>query len=83
MRYLAVLAASGILLTAAESFLRDDSLVNSVEKKVRANMPARDEKRFDEIGWAPGIKEALAAAKKAGRPVYLFTYDGNIDTGRC
>src|SRR5689334_5955307 len=83
MRTLAVLAASGVLLTAAESFLPDDSLVNHVEKKVRANLPTREERRFDLIGWAPSIKAAEEAAKRTNRPVYVFTYDGKIDTGRC
>jgi hypothetical protein len=83
MRTLAVLAVSGVLLTAAESFLPDDSLVNHVEKKVRANLPTREERRFDLIGWAPSIKAAEEAAKRTNRPVYVFTYDGKIDTGRC
>jgi hypothetical protein len=54
-----------------------------VEKKVREIQPSRDEKRFDEIGWAPSILAAEALAKKTNRPVFLFTYNGKIDTGRC
>ena len=83
MRYLAAIAATGVLLTAAEDWLKDDSLVSSVEREVRKLQPTRAERRFDEIGWAPDLASAEAAAAKSHRPVYLFTYDGKIDTGRC
>ena len=29
------------------------------------------------------ILAAEARAKELGRPVFLFTYDGKIETGRC
>lgn len=68
---------------AADVWLKDDSLVSSVEKKVHDLQPTRQERRFDEVGWAPGILAAEARAKELGRPVFLFTYDGKIETGRC
>jgi hypothetical protein len=83
VRYLLAFAFAGFVLTGAESFLRDDSLVTSVEKEIRGIQPTREERRFDEIGWAPNIREAEAGAKKASRAVFLFTYDGNIEQGRC
>jgi hypothetical protein len=87
MRNFARTVSAGVILIgvalAAESWLKDDKLVASVEKKVREIQPSRDEKRFDEIGWAPSILAAEALAKKTNRPVFLFTYNGKIDTGRC
>jgi len=68
---------------AADVWLKDDSLVASVEKKVHSFEPTREERRFDRIGWAPSILAAEARAKELGRPVFLFTYDGRIETGRC
>jgi hypothetical protein len=83
----AAIASAGVILigaaVAAETWLRDDNLVVSVEKKVREIQPSRDEKRFDEIGWAPSILAAEAIARKTNRPMFLFTYNGKIDTGRC
>ena len=76
----ALLIAGGII---AETWLPDDALVAKVQKKVHELQPSRDEKRFDEIGWAPNILEAEKMAKKLNRPVFLFTYDGKIETGRC
>jgi hypothetical protein len=87
VRNFARIASAGAILIgaafAAESWLKDDKLVVSVEKKVRETQPSRDEKRFDEIGWAPGILAAEALARKTNRPMFLFTYNGKIDTGRC
>ena len=68
---------------AAEVWLKDDALVKSVENKVHQLQPTREERRFDQIGWAQGILAAEARAKETGRPVFLFTYDGKIETGRC
>jgi hypothetical protein len=41
------------------------------------------ERKFDTIAWVPSIKEALKLAKEHGRPLMMFTYDGQIQTGRC
>ena len=58
-------------------------LVSSIEKRVREAQPTRSEKRFDEIGWAKNILDAERLAKQYGRPVFLFTHDGKMETGRC
>lgn len=68
---------------AADIWLKDDSFVVKVEKKVHQFQPTRDERRIDLVGWAPDILTAETLAKLQNRPVFLFTYDGNIDTGRC
>ncbi len=87
MRYFTGTVLSGLLLLGsaigADVWLKDDSLVSSVEKKVHAMQPTREERRFDQIGWAPSILAAEAKAKEMGRPVFVFTYDGKIETGRC
>jgi hypothetical protein len=67
----------------AETFLKDDSFIEKVQKKVHDLQPTRAEKRFDEIGWAPSILEAEKIARKLNRPIFMFTYDGKIETGRC
>jgi hypothetical protein len=63
--------------------LGEDAFVAKVQKKVHDLQPSRGEKRFDEIGWAPSILEAEKIAQKLNRPIYLFTYNGKIETGRC
>lgn len=68
---------------AADFWLKDDRLVSSVEKKIHDLQPTRDERRYDQVGWAPSILAAEARARQMNRPVFLFTYDGKIETGRC
>jgi hypothetical protein len=80
---MALAAAGAYYLAATDTWLKDDKLVSAVEKQVHFIQPSRAERRFDEIGWAPSILAAEALARKNDRPVFLFTYDGNIDTGRC
>ena len=41
------------------------------------------QRKFDSIGWASTIQGALDLAKRHARPVFLFTLDGHMDTGRC
>ena len=83
VRYIYAVVGTAALWAATQSWLPDDKLVSSVDKRVREIQPSRAERRYDEIGWAPNILAAEEAAKKSGRLVYLLTYDGNIDTGRC
>jgi hypothetical protein len=86
MRVSIAATVSGFIMcgiAAAQTGLKDDSFVTRVQKKVHEIQPSRAERRFDEIGWAPSILEAEKIAKRLNRPVYLFTYDGKIETGRC
>ena len=54
-----------------------------VDERVREWQPSAAERRFDEIGWAKDIREARRLSAKTGRPVFLFTHDGRMATGRC
>jgi len=54
-----------------------------VERLSQLWQPTAEERRFDEIGWAGGVREAIRLAKAHGRPVFLFTHDGHMNVGRC
>ena len=55
-----------------------------VGKRVEAWQPTKEERAFDEIGWAKHLREAERLGKQHGRPVFLFTYDGASLSGyRC
>jgi hypothetical protein len=54
-----------------------------VERRVRRWQPTAEERRFDEIGWAGHVREAIRLARRLGRPVFLFTHDGHMNVGRC
>jgi len=42
-----------------------------------------DRREWRKIPWATSLVEARRLSQKEGRPVFLFTHDGNIETGRC
>ena len=81
----AVIALSRVSLTSASHARYSDpnKLARWVDHRVRQLQPTRDERRIDEIGWAKTILEAERLAREYKRPIFLFTYAGNIDTGRC
>ena len=55
----------------------------ALEKRIQEIQPTAKEKRFDEIGWAKGIRDAERLAKESNRPVFLFSNVGQLDLGRC
>jgi len=81
----AVIALSRVSLTSASHarYSDPDKLARWVDHRVRQLQPTRDERRIDEIGWAKTVLEAERLAGEYKRPIFLFTYAGNIDTGRC
>jgi hypothetical protein len=54
-----------------------------IDERVATLQPTADERRIDQIGWAPEIRSALRLAREHGRPVFLFTMDGRFNIGRC
>lgn len=61
----------------------DGGVVRWVEKTVVELQPTPAEKRFDEIGWVTDIRTAINLGKEHNRPIFLYTGDGRINTGRC
>jgi hypothetical protein len=81
--FLLVLGLAGTAAWAEEKPVADADLARWIDKRVEARQPPAADKRFDEIGWAHDIRTALALAKEHDRPIFLFTHDGRINTGRC
>ena len=54
-----------------------------VEKRIRDWQPTKDERRFDQIGWAKDLSDALRLGKEKGRPIFVFTHKGHMQFGRC
>ena len=72
-----------IFLLAAWYLPGADLSYEAVQERVAQLQPRTEEKRFDEIGWAKDIRDALRLAKQHNRPVFLFTHDGRMNIGRC
>jgi hypothetical protein len=54
-----------------------DGLVARIDQRVQDWQPTSDERRFDEVGWAPDLCQALELAKKYDRPLFVFSYSGS------
>lgn len=48
-----------------------------------AAQPPLTEARWTLVPWRHSLTDALAEAKAAGKPVYLFVNDGDVESGRC
>ena len=44
---------------------------------------AGDTDDWRKIPWAKSLTSAASAARDEGRPLFVFSHEGNIDTGRC
>jgi hypothetical protein len=53
-----------------------------VRQRVR-RIKASDTDAWRRIPWADSLTIAAATAKKEDRPMFVFSHEGNIDTGRC
>jgi RNA polymerase sigma factor (sigma-70 family) len=60
---------------------RDDFA--AIERRIQDLQPTPAERRIDAIGWAADVPEAIRLAGIHNRPVFLFTHEGRIGTGRC
>jgi len=57
--------------------------VAAIDRKIQQWQPTKEERRFDDIGWAADIRTAVKLGQGHQRPVFLFTHDGRINIGRC
>lgn len=71
-----LLLACAALAPAAE---RSDEWVSKRVREIRAS----DVQAWRKIPWAADLPSAAAAAKRDDRLLFVFSHEGNIDTGRC
>jgi len=53
-----------------------------VEQWVKDWQPTAEDRRFEEIGWAKDIPEAIRLSKQHARPIFVFTHKGRMNLGR-
>lgn len=74
----AIALAALVGLTASAAW-RD---AESIQKRIDA-IKASDNTAWRKIPWVPSLLAARRDSEREKRPLFLFTHDGNIDTGRC
>lgn len=70
----AVLAA--LIVSAAAG---DEAAIRKQIERIKD----REVNAWRKIPWTASLLAARRASEREKKPVFLFTYDGNIDTGRC
>jgi hypothetical protein len=63
--------------------ISDANVIQTVDARLADWWLKPDERRFDRIGWAPDVRTAQKLAAEHSRPLFLFTMDGRVNTGRC
>jgi hypothetical protein len=53
-----------------------------VREKVR-QIKESDTQGWRKIPWTGSLLDARQISRKENQPIFLFTLDGNLDTGRC
>jgi hypothetical protein len=80
---LALTFSPSLLPASDKEPIRDSRVASWVQKQMKRLQPGREDKLFDQVGWVPGILPAEKLAQQYHRPIFLFTYDGQLGTGRC
>jgi len=83
MKYRGLICAGLLAALAGGSVAQADRDPAWVEQRVQQWQPTARERRWESIGWAKDIREAIRLGKERQRPVFLFTLDGRMNVGRC
>jgi hypothetical protein len=88
MRACWVLPAAGMAMavvwgaTGGVSAAGDEDFRGDVDRRVQQWQPTEAERRVDQIAWVSDIRTALRLGNESRRPIFLFTHDGRLGTGR-
>lgn len=79
MYRMSALLAAMLAVTAVFAAERDEA---SIQKKIE-RIKATEVNTWRKIPWTASLLEARRVSEREKQPIFLFTYDGNIETGRC
>jgi hypothetical protein len=72
-----------LLLTAVTaSLLAADADPEWIAKRV-AEVKPKQPLPATKVAWASSLPEARRLSEQERRPVFLFSFEGNLSTGRC
>jgi hypothetical protein len=75
---LAALTAGVVFSLGGAAEPTADGIHQRVEK-----VKASESTAWKKIPWVASLLEARRVSQKENHPVFLFTHDGNLETGRC
>ena len=74
-----LLLCTALAVTAGFAAERDGT---SIEKQIE-RIKESDANGWRKIPWAPSLLAARKTSEREKQPIFLFTHDGNMQTGRC
>ena len=80
--FAALVATSAALWWGGEPDAPPPPDLARIERIIREWQPSPEEKRFDEIAWAPSLREARRRSKETRRPVAILALSGPLEKGR-
>ena len=73
------IAVALLALAAGPAVQRDEASIQRQIEEIKES----DTGAWRKIPWTASLLEARRASQRENKPLFLFTHDGNIDTGRC
>ncbi|MHB1423677.1 MAG: hypothetical protein ACYC3I_10885 [Gemmataceae bacterium] len=74
-----VVLVAALAATAVFAAPPDEELIRKQIERIKAS----DTSAWRNIPWAASLLAARCASERENQPIFLFTHDGNIETGRC
>jgi hypothetical protein len=71
-----------LVLAVTASLLAADHDSEWVAKRV-AQIKPKEPLAATKVSWAPSLPEARRISEQEHRPLFLFSFEGNLGTGRC
>ena len=63
--------------------IADSFLVKWTDRRIAQVKPKAADKGFETVGWVSGLRHAFDLGREHQRPIFVFTYSGHLDQGRC
>jgi hypothetical protein len=83
MRILMRAALAGAFALVSTQTIRAQDVDESWVKQQVNVIRQSDTSSWERIPWVGSLLEARRLSGKENQPVFLFTLDGNLETGRC
>lgn len=83
MREMQLMFAAAMCLLAVPAQEPTPPVAFDLDAEFAGAQPPRDEARWTLIAWRHSLTDALVEAKQTQRPIYLYSNDGDVGSGRC
>lgn len=74
-----VLLFAALIVTAASAAEREEASIHKQIERIKDS----EVNAWRKIPWTESLLAARRASEREKQPIFLFTHDGNIETGRC